>query len=328
MNIHKNIIVTGALGFVGSNLIKGLIREFGHLDLNILALDNCSTGNPDNLKSVQYDGLHIVNVDLSDYYSVHNFYNKYDTTLYTLCFHLAASIGVKEIHDKPKQSFNNSKNINDNIITLLSESTKIIYSSTSEVYGESEVLGSDEYDNLKIINTHSNRSTYSSSKLYSEHLLRSNFDDVCIVRFFNIIGETQKPDYGHVIPNFLLNAKLDKDIVVHDDGQSLRSYCYIDDAVNMLCGLIYNDVEYEEIYNVGCEENVITTLRLANKIIKLTNSKSKIVHIPFKEMYPNGDQIYIRHPITKRINNLMTKLDRTKPSTTLDDIILNIAKVI
>jgi len=151
---------------------------------------------------------------------------------------------------------------------------------------------------------------------------------VCIVRFFNIVGETQKPDYGHVIPNFILNAKLDKDIIVHDDGMSLRSYCYIDDAVNMLCGLIYNYVEYEEIYNIGCEENVITTLRLADKIIKLTNSKSKIVHIPFKEMYPNGHQIYIRHPKTERIDDLMNKLGRNKPSTSMYDIIKNISKVI
>lgn len=320
LEMHKNIIVTGAAGFVGSNLIKELVKR--EPDIKILAIDNMSTGEYSNLAGIDPKNLTVVNCDLSDEESVYNTMSMINFSKYTLCYHFAASIGVKEIHDNPARSLKNSMNITNNLIGIFEKNDiKVIYSSTSETYGESEVGGSTEEDNLSILPTRSVRATYAASKLFTEHLLRSYDFDCCIVRFFNVVGSDQKPNYGHVIPNFIKNAKAGEPLIVHDEGESVRSYCYIDDAVNMLCALAFIDVDYDPVYNIGVSANVIESGDLADMIINTLDSDSIIEYKEFKEIYPNGDQIEIRFPVCTLIDDLMHKLCMYKKPLDMQQII-------
>lgn len=320
--LHKKIIVTGAAGFVGSNLIKELIKRYPEVE--ILAMDNFSTGSESNLDGIHHKGLTVVNVDLSSRSEVNSLKILLPKQFeeFTLCYHFAASIGVKEIHNNPGKSLRNSMDITNNLIDIFEQyNIKVIYSSTSETYGESELGGSSENDNLSILPTSSARSTYASSKLFTEHLLRSYSFECCIVRFFNIVGQDQKHNYGHVIPNFIKNAKNNEPLIVHDDGQSLRSYCYIDDAVNMLIALAFIDVDYKPVYNIGNSINVISSISLADMIIALTGSKSEVVFKDFKDIYPNGDQIVERFPNCTEINNLLIYLEMNNRPTRITNLL-------
>ena len=319
MNTHTKIIVTGAAGFIGSNLVKELLKD---KDVEILALDNYKTGSESNLEGLDYKRLTRVCVDLDESESVKNLHSIIDFSKYTLCYHFAASIGVKEILENPKKSLINSMNITNNMIPIFNKyNIKVIYSSTSETYGESSFGGSCEDDNLSILPTCSSRSSYAASKLFTEHLLRSYNFECTIVRFFNVVGKDQKHDYGHVMPNFIKDAKAGVPLLVHDDGESVRSYCYIDDAVRMLLALAFKDVKYQPVYNIGVRGNKIETGDLADLIINMLDSDSCLEYVPFKKKYPKGDQIEIRYPDCTLINKLLLDLDMYKIPLNIDEIV-------
>jgi len=151
--------------------------------------------------------------------------------------------------------------------------------------------------------------------LMSEFILKSyNFTSI-ICRFFGIVGKGQLPDYGMVLPNFIENAKNNKDLIVYNDGQQSRCFCSIKDTVKML-ELLLDDVHNGEIYNIGNSKTNIKILDLAKKVIHITNSKSKIIFKNIDEIFSkNFFEIVYRSPCTEKFDRYY------KAKYNIDDVI-------
>lgn len=309
-----NILITGGAGFIGSSLAKSLLQD-GH---KVVLIDNFSTGKKINLNEINNINCELHNLDLADSENIQlidNILKNID-----VCYHFAASIGVKLIAENPSYALKNSTKINDNLIPIFEKyGTRVIYSSTSEVYGETKTsFGSKEDDKLEILPIQNSRGTYAASKIFTECLiLNSNFKSV-VVRFFNIVGPSQVQDYGHVLPKFINSALNNKDLIVYNDGTQVRSFCDIRDCIEML-KLLLDEKHNSEIYNIGSDENIYNVSTLASEVIRLTNSKSRIINIPFEEALGSQfEEIYIRFPNTKKIKQFY------KCRYSLEDIINNI----
>jgi UDP-glucose 4-epimerase len=288
------VIITGGAGFVGSALAISLIKD-GH---EVLIIDNFMTGRPANLINVDAPLMHL---DLSDSDCVPVMDDLIAAT--DVVYHLAASIGVKLVQQKPKETFRNSTRINDNLFPLFEKhNVKVIFSSTSEVYGETKNTdGSKEDDHLEIHPVQKPRGSYACSKLFSEFMIRSYDFPSVIIRFFNVVGPAQVEDYGHVLPRFINCAVQNEDIPIYGDGEQIRSYCDIRDAVEML-KLLLDDQHNGEIYNIGSDENVSNLKGLAQTVLDVTQSKSKATFIPLKKaLGENFEEIYSRYPNTDKI---------------------------
>ena len=181
---------------------------------------------------------------------------------------------------------------------------KVIYSSTSEVYGETQSEeGSRETDKLEIYPPHKPRGSYACSKLMAEFELRTYSFPSTVVRFFNVVGPSQVANYGHVLPRFINCINTREYLPVFGDGQQIRSYCDIRDAVEMLKILIGSEHD-GELYNIGNDANVCTVNELADLVVRVTESggTSYIKHIPFEDaLGTQFEEIYRRFPNTDKI---------------------------
>lgn len=320
------ILITGCAGFIGSNLAKSILGTYP--GVKVIGVDNYSTGSPTNvLDLMNYDNFDFYSCNLASTSQVEELKEKIDFSEIGLCYHFAASIGVKLIQEEPHKSLKNSMAITNNLIDIFDTyNIRVIYGSTSEVYGETKhkLLGSSEADKLEIQPTQFPRGSYACSKLFTENLLRSYTFETTVVRFFNVIGPEQKPDFGHVIPNFVQNVKTGQPLVVHDDGSSVRSYCHIDDAVQMLMLLMHNNFEYSPIYNIGNTTNTISSLDLACLVAEIYAYHSfgdslsdeqaiekYIEFVNFSNIYSKGVQIHTRFPDTTLIDRLYFQITGT-----------------
>ena len=259
-----NILITGGAGFIGSNLCEHLKDKH-----DITLVDNFSTSTKKNA----------IELDISKYSTeLENLIKNTD-----IVYHFAGSVGVKKIDSEYHESLMNSININNVVFGLCEKyQKKLIFASTSEVYGECKEA--HESDTLNISSPEFGRGSYACAKLMSEFILKSYTFPSTICRFFNIVGKGQLPDYDMVIPNFIKNAKLNSDIIIHNDGSQVRSFCDIRDAVVML-EILLDDTHNGEIYNIGNARNNISILGLANLIKGLSNSTSNIVHKNTSEVF-------------------------------------------
>lgn len=275
--------VIGGAGFIGSHLVELLIKE-GH---EVLVHDNFSTGTERNIMlPVKY---------------INNLEDGFKESDYI--FHLAASVGNQYINNNPKDSMVNNLSTAMEVFGLAKEyQTPILYTSTSEVYGNSQTMFRED-QNLQIgCPTTSLRWGYSCAKLAGEFLALSYDIPVVIVRPFNIIGPRQLSDYGMVVPTFIEKALSFKDIIVHGDGEQTRAFCDVSEAVVAMYHLIIKETCYGEIFNIGNPHNSISMIDLAEMIKKLTNSKSNILLKPYSEWFTRN-QADIRHrsPIVNKI---------------------------
>jgi len=277
------VLITGGSGFIGYNLYNHLKNKH-----NITLVDNFYT-------STQRDN--VINLDISKYSAKLEELVKNIDVIY----HFAGSVGVKKIDSEFHNSLMNTLDINDVLFRLCEKhNKKLIYASTSEVYGNCK--DAKETDFCKISSPEFGRGSYSCAKLMSEFILKSYTFPSVICRFFGIVGRGQLPNYGMVLPNFIKNAKDNKDLIVYGDGQQSRCFCSIDDTVIML-ELLLDDVHNGEIYNIGNSETNIKIIDLAKKVIQITNSKSKIVFKNTDKIFSKDFfEIYYRSPCTKKFD--------------------------
>jgi len=275
--------VIGGAGFIGSHLIELLIEK-GH---EVYVYDNFSTGRESNIEvSVTY-------VD-----SLETGFKNTDCV-----FHLAASVGNQYINNNPKTAMINNLHATMRIFALAQKyQIPILYTSTSEVYGNSHSpFREDQPLQIGCPKT-SLRWGYSCAKLAGEFLALSHDIPVVIVRPFNIIGIRQLSKYGMVVPNFIEKALNYEDIIVHGDGEQSRCFCDVSEAVEAMYHLIIKETCYGEIFNIGNPHNSITMLELATLIKKLTNSKSNILLKPYSEWFTkNHSDVRHRSPIVNKI---------------------------
>jgi UDP-glucose 4-epimerase len=302
-----NNLILGGAGFIGQHLAHGLLKTRQE---RVTIIDNLKTSSI-NLE------------DFSQYKNLFEFINEDLTTIDDeefmeigrrnhRIFHLAASVGVKNVVENPKETLFNNLQMSCKLLPLFEKLKKpVLYTSTSEVYGEGPF---DEDAECKIGTSKNLRWSYASSKLTTEFMFNScNFPST-IVRLFNVVGPGQSGEIGMVLPRFIESAKRNEDIIIHGEGKQIRSFCHVKDAVGAMIKLIeFNG----EIFNIG-NESPITIEELANKVKKILNSNSKIVYEPLEKVYQKnyGD-------ISKRVPNLK-KIKKTinyKPNYDLDEII-------
>lgn len=314
MNFEFNIIVTGGAGFIGSHLVERLLAD-GKF---VTVIDDFSTGRRENLASVENNPrLRIIASKVSECPDLPRMLAKAESV-----YHLAAVVGVDLVMNAQVRTIATNLHETEAVLAAASETgVPVLFTSTSEVYGKSQKPAFSEDDDLLIGPPHLSRWSYACSKLMDEFLAlayaREKNLPVTIARLFNTVGPRQSPRYGMVLPRFIAAAKRGEPLKVFGDGRQTRCFCYVADAVESLVRLQNCAAARGQIFNVGGDEEVMIR-QLAETVIHLLGSKSKIETVPYEKAYGSGfEDMLRRKPIVK-------KLDQTigfRPNTPLEKII-------
>lgn len=310
----KNILVTGGAGFIGSALVKALLKK----KYKVTVLDDFSTGSEDNIKDIKKDkNFRLITGSITDDALVEKAVQGSD-----LVYHLAATVGVKNVVDKPLETI-----IYDTIGTSIvlkyaaANRVKVVLTSTSEVYGKSEKLPFRENDDAIIGPPDVNRWSYACSKLLDEFFAIGYHKErslpVVIVRLFNVVGPGQLGRYGMVIPRFFKFAIKNEPIPVYGDGTQVRCFTDVDDAIDIIMKLADSEKANGEVINLG-SHNEISIKELALEIKKITGSSSEIVFEPYHKYYGgNFQDIKRRVPDLTKLNGILGSV----PKVSLDEIL-------
>ena len=277
----KKIIVTGGAGFIGTSLVKALLKN----DVEkILIIDDLSTGSKSNLDNLLTDNkIEFIKSKIEDIENINKVFQNYD-----FCYHLAAGVGVQYIMDNLSESLLTNIMATHKVLEACqANNLPVLLTSTSEVYGVAEDKVWTEETKSLIGPTTKLRWSYAASKMIDEFIALSLFEEgkvsPIIVRLFNIIGTNQLSKYGMVVPKFIESALEDKDILIHGDGSQSRSFTWVDDVVNYLIKLAEVKA-YGEVFNIGQTEE-ISIKNLAELIIEKTNSNSQIIFKSHEEVF-------------------------------------------
>ena len=271
----KKILVTGGAGFLGSHLCEKLLNK-GH---EVWSYDNFYTGKKDNIKHLyENERFNSCDIDISD---ADKFTFFFEGENFDEVYNLACPASPKHYQKDPIYTFNTSVHGIQNIIKGIWEQKhkcKILQASTSEVYGDplSHPQKESDWGN---VNPNGVRSCYDVGKRAAECLLydynRVTGLDVRAIRIFNTYGPRLNANDGRVVSNFIVQALNNEDITIYGDGSQTRSFCYVDDLLDGMMALMDSDYIYP--VNIG-NPGEYTIKQLAETIIELTNSKSKLVY--------------------------------------------------
>ena len=271
MSNRTNILVTGGAGFVGSALVEELIKDEKNF---VVVVDNLLTGSRDKLPDSQHNNLKFIQCDVNHEKEIRSVFHTFS---FSYVFHYAALVGVKRTLQNPVSVLNDIDGIRN--ILNLSKNTgvkRVIYSSSSEVYGEPV-----EYPQHEETTPLNSRLPYAIVKNIGEAFLKSYKQefglDYTIFRFFNTYGPKQATDF--VVSKFINAALNNKDITVYGDGSQTRTFCFVENNINATITAAFSDAHKNRTINIG--NNIESSiLELAQLIIKLTNSESEIKHLP------------------------------------------------
>ena len=309
------ILITGGAGFIGSHLSELLISEGNQ----VIALDNQSTGSAKNLNPSS--NLEVIKGSILDSNLVDSLMSKV-----TVCFHLAAALGVKNIVEYPLESL--ETNIKGSEIVLNAATkyqVRTLLASSSEVYGKNPNQPLTEDSDRVLGSPKVARWSYSEAKavdeFYAFQLNKQKKLPVTIARLFNTVGPRQSGSYGMVLPRFVLAAVSNQPLTVYGDGSQSRTFSAVSDVVAALNELLKSDSTIGEVFNVGGNQ-LITIKALAEKVIKLTNSNSKIEYKTYKEVYgADFEEPKSRVPDINKIKSAIG----WSPKKGLDEIISELA---
>nr|WP_298929750.1 UDP-glucuronic acid decarboxylase family protein [uncultured Allomuricauda sp.] len=266
----KRILVTGGAGFVGSHLCERLLNEGNE----VVSMDNYFTGRKSKI-------VHLMD---NPYFEI----IRHDVTLpYFLevdeIYNLACPASPVHYQHNPIKTIKTSVLGAINMLGLAKRiNAKILQASTSEVYGDPEIHPQPE-DYWGHVNPIGIRSCYDEGKRCAESLFVNyhNSNDVLvkIIRIFNTYGPRMEPDDGRVVSNFIMQALQGKDITIFGDGMQTRSFQYVSDLVDGMVKMMATEDEFIGPINIG-NPGEFTMLELAENIIDLTGSKSRIIHLP------------------------------------------------
>jgi UDP-glucose 4-epimerase len=304
------VLVTGGAGYVGSHLVDLLLAD-GH---EVTVLDNLSTGKIANIQH-DLDRIRFVNGSIMDGRLV-----EAEVERAQLVFHLAAAVGVRHIVDAPLEALLVNTRGTENVLAACFKYwRKVVFTSTSEVYGKTSKVPMQEDDDRVLGPTTVHRWSYSTGKAIDEHLAfayRAHGLPVVIVRYFNSYGPRLDPrGYGSVVANFIRQCERGEPITVHGDGQQSRSFTYVDDTVRgtYLAGITPEAEGYA--INIG-NDHETTILELAELIRDTLGSSSEIVAETYESYYgPGFEDTRRRVPDITRAGELLG----WKPTISLPD---------
>jgi len=283
-------LITGGAGNIGSALALQLSKDVNN---QIVIVDNFLTGSM--AKIPKRENVTFIKANVNSYNDIVPIFGRFN---FDYVFHFAAVVGVKRTLENPMMVLEDIEGIK-NILSLSKNSgvKKVFYSSSSEVYGEPfEIPQNEQTTPLN------SRLPYAIVKNVGEAFFKSYYQEYgleyTIFRFFNTYGPNQSEDF--VIPKFLKAALKNEPIYIYGDGQQTRSFCFVNDNIET-CIRALNDPKYNnEVINIGSDKE-ITVLELAETIIKVSNSKSIIEHIPALE---EGDMAR-RCPDTTKMKKIL-----------------------
>ena len=261
------ILITGGSGFLGSHLSKRLVEE-SH---DVICLDNFYTGDRKNVEHLlSYPNFELVRHDVTFpyYVEVDRIYN------------LACPASPVHYQANPVQTTKTSVHGAINMLGLAKRTgARILQASTSEVYGDPEVHPQTE-DYWGRVNPIGIRACYDEGKRCAETLFfdyhRQNNVEIRVARIFNTYGPKMQPNDGRVVSNFIVQALKGEDITIYGDGNQTRSFCFVDDLIDGLIGFMELEENFPGPINMG-NPTEFTILELAENVIRLTKSKSKVV---------------------------------------------------
>ncbi len=312
-------LLTGGAGFIGSHLSEFLLSE-GH---EVIILDDFSTGSFDNIiMPFSEAGPHIIADSVTNSDILNDLIPQVDYV-----FHLAAVVGVKLVLDKPIKTIETNVEGTQNVLKVANRYRKpVMIFSTSEVYGKSKARKFVETMDLSMGSIYKERWSYAASKIVDEYLGMAyhleNRLPVTIIRMFNVVGPRQTGHYGMVLPRFVTQALTGKDITVYNDGQQIRTFTHVKDAIEMIYRLSQSDKAAGSVFNVGSDQEV-KIYKLAEMVKEALASKSKIVNIPYYDAYNVGFEDTLR-----RVPDMSNTLNFTKylATRTLKDMIQDVAR--
>ena len=264
----KTILVTGGSGFIGSHLCETLVAQ-GH---HVICLDNNFTGSLNNIQHLRgLSNFEFVRHDVTEEYLAE----------VDQIYHLACPASPKDYQS------NSIKTIKTNILGTLHmlglakrTGARILLTSTSEIYGDPQVSPQHEeyWGNVNPIGI---RSCYDEGKRLAETLMmeyhRNLRVDTRIARIFNTYGPRLNRNDGRVISNFIVQALENKPITIYGDGTQTRSFCYVDDLIDVMTRMMNSERDFIGPVNIGNPVE-FTMIELANLVVTLTKSTSRIIH--------------------------------------------------
>lgn len=299
---------------MGSHLAEVLLKQGDE----VWAVDDLSTGSIDNLDHLKANPKFHYQVEtILDVPRLAELVDRVDAI-----FHMAAAVGVRLIVESPVRTIETNIRGTENVLDLAAKKKKlVIIPSTSEVYGKSNKVPFGEDDDLVLGPTIKGRWSYACSKAIDEFLALAYWKEkklpVIVVRLFNTVGPRQTGRYGMVLPNFVRQALTGQPLTVYGTGKQTRCFGYVGDVVGALARLMRTPEAIGNVFNVGSNEEV-TIKELAQRVIKLTGSKSKIQFIPYDQAYEEGFEDMLRRvPSLAKIK----KFIGYAPTTKLDQII-------
>jgi UDP-glucose 4-epimerase len=313
------ILVTGGAGFIGSHLCERLVNS-GH---TVTAIDNLSTGRATNLLQLENnESFRLIEGSILDTKILNTLIRDNDYV-----FHLAASVGVFNIVNNPLASLLTNIRGTENVLELACETkTPVFLTSSSEVYGKNISDSLKESDDRILGSPVTLRWSYSEAKAIDESLAYAYFVEKSletrIARFFNTVGPRQLGAYGMVVPRFVKSAMNNEPLTVYGDGTQTRCFAHVYDVIDAITAIAFANNTIGKVINIG-NDFEISINALAQKVIAETDSKSKIVFVPYDEAYGDGFE-----DMERRVPNieLIRKLVGWKPMRDLSTMIADISE--
>jgi UDP-glucose 4-epimerase len=309
-------LITGGAGFIGSHLVESLISRGDQA----VVFDNLSTGSINNLAGIS-DKIKFKQGNILDKSAINELVAESDYSI-----HLAAALGVFNIVNKPLESLKTNLQGSEILLEACDKYRKpVLIASTSEIYGKNDKVPLNEEDDRIIGHPLKSRWSYSEAKAVDESLAYfyylENKLPIRIVRLFNTVGPRQVGHYGMVVPRFVTAALKNNPLSVYGSGDQIRCFCHVDDVVRALLLVMDSEKAVGQVFNVGNNQQV-TIMELAKKVIEITGSTSTIEKIAYEKAYPEGfEDMQRRVPDISKIKKVLG----WTPEINLDQIIKDIA---
>ncbi len=313
----QRILVTGGAGFVGSHLVDALVAQ----ERTVVVLDNLSTGREENLEQGFAGGqVSLVEGSTLDEELVDRLMHECDG-----CFHLASAVGVQLVVSNPLRSLLSNVRGTDNVMSAAARhGTRLLFTSTSEVYGKNSSGALDEEADRVIGSPFKARWCYETSKAFGECLAHSYHRDqgapMTVVRLFNTVGPRQTGRYGMVVPTFVRQALDQQPLTVYGDGSQTRCFSHVTDTVHGLLQVFDQPEAVGRVFNIGSSTE-IPIVELARRVLDHTGSDSPIRLVAYDDAYDQGfEELGRRKPNTAAIR----ELTGWEPQLTVDDAIRDV----
>jgi UDP-glucose 4-epimerase len=311
-------LITGGAGFIGSHLTDALVARGDA----VTVLDDLSTGRRENIAGlVASDAVTFVEGSVLDEELVDELVRSADFVM-----HLASAVGVQLVVDQPLDSLIRNVRGNDIVISAAARHRrKILFASTSEVYGKnSEGALSEDSDRI-LGSPYKSRWAYATAKAFGEALTygyhREQGTPAVVVRLFNTVGPRQRGAYGMVLPRLVRQAITGEELTVYGTGAQSRCFVHVHDSVQAILMLCDAELANGRVFNVG-SSNETTIIELAGKVIERAGARSAIRLVPYDEAYAEGfEELGKRKPDTTALRQLTGWQPTRSVEEMIDDVI-------